>query len=347
MATSDPPDQPDETRTDVAGATGATRTGPPTLPPDAPSQWGEFRIIRELGRGGFGRVYCAFDEGLAKEIALKIVRPSDPSRIPAVMREGQMLARVHHPNVVTVHAVRRVGDEVGFVMDLIDGESLTDRVRRVGRLGAEEAVAIGETLCHALAAVHGAGLLHRDIKTRNVMRDSSGRIMLMDLGAGREEAAFRDDDLTGTLLYLAPELFQRHPASHASDIYSLGVLLYYLVSGSYPVEGATPNALASAHASGRRRLLVDRRPDLPPDFIHVVERAIARDPARRYQSAGELIRGSPRAGCTAAAGGRSLALAGQARAGNRGCRRGVHRRCAAWISGDARVRQDVRCRTLQ
>jgi hypothetical protein len=289
VANSDPADQPDPTRTDVIDATGATHTGQSVPPPDSPSRWGEFRIIRELGRGGFGRVYCAFDEGLAKEIALKIVRPSDPSRISSVMREGQMLARVRHPNVVTVHAVRRVDDEVGFVMDFIDGETLADRVKRAGRLGAEEAVAIGETLCHALAAVHGAGLLHRDIKTRNVMRDSAGRIMLMDFGAGREESAARDDDQTGTLPYMAPELFQRHPASRASDIYSLGVLLYYLVSGAYPVEAATPGELAEAHASGRRRLLVDRRPDLPPDFIHVVERAIARDPARRYQSAGELI----------------------------------------------------------
>jgi len=292
--TSDRPNQPEPTPADVTGpapgpTVGATHTGPSTLPPGAPAEWGEFRILRELGHGGFGRVYCAFDEGLAKEIALKIVRPSDPSRIPAVMREGQMLARVRHPNIVTVHAVRRVGDEVGFVMDLIDGESLFDWVRRVGRLGAEEAVAIGETLCHALAAVHAAGLLHRDIKARNVMRDSAGRIMLMDFGAGREEALERGDDLMGTPPYLAPELFRRRPASRASDIYSLGVLLYFLVSGAVPVEGDSANDIASAHASGTRRLLVDRRPDLPPEFIHVVERAISADPARRYQSAGELI----------------------------------------------------------
>ena len=266
---------------------GAPHTDPST--PEVPSHWDEFRIIRELGRGGFGRVYCAFDEGLAKEIALKVVRPSDPSRISAVMREGQMLARVRHPNVVTVHAVRRVGGEVGFVMDLIDGESLSARARRVGRFGAEEAVTIAETLCHALAAVHAAGLLHRDIKAHNVMRDSSGRIMLMDFGAGRDESEWRDDDLTGTPLYLAPELFLGHRASRASDIYSLGVLMYYLVTGAYPVEGATRWDLAEAHASGRRRLLVDRRPDLPADFVHVVERAIAQEPASRYQSAGELI----------------------------------------------------------
>ena len=291
MASPEGLDQPDHEPSDLtSGATSdATHTGAPVLPADAPAQWDEFRILRELGRGGFGCVYAAYDEGLAKEIALKIVRPSHPSRIPVVMREGQMLARVRHPNVVTVHAVRRVDSDVGFVMDLIDGESLADRVHRVGRLGAEEAVVIGETLCHALAAVHAAGLLHRDIKARNVMRDSAGRIVLMDFGCGREEGAERADDLTGTPHYLAPELYLGHPASRASDIYSVGVLLYYLVSGSYPVEGATPAEIANAHWTGTRRLLVDRRPDLSPAFIHVVERAIAPEPARRYQSAGELF----------------------------------------------------------
>ena len=291
MASSDRSDQPDHERSDLthAATSDATHAGDAVLPADAPAQWDEFRILRELGRGGFGCVYSAYDDGLAKEIALKIVRPSHPSRIPAVMREGQMLARVRHPNVVTVHAVRRVGDDVGFVMDLIDGESLADRVRRLGRLGAEEAVVIGETLCHALAAVHAAGLLHRDIKARNVMRDSAGRIVLMDFGCGREEAAERGNDLTGTPHYMAPELYLGHAASRASDIYSVGVLLYYLVSGSHPVEGATPTEIANAHWAGTRRLLVDRRPDLSPEFIHVVERAIAPEPARRYQSAGELF----------------------------------------------------------
>jgi hypothetical protein len=291
VAISEPRNQPDLDRTELTpGATSdPSDTGTPTRPGTVPTQWGEFRILGELGRGGFGCVYSAYDEGLAKKIALKIVRPSDATRIPDVMREGQMLARIRHPNVVTVHAVRRVGDEVGFVMDLIDGESLADRVHRVGRLGAEEAVAIGETLCHALAAVHSAGLLHRDIKARNVMRDSGGRIVLMDFGAGREEGSADGDELTGTPLYLAPELYLGQPASRTSDIYSVGVLLYYLVSGSHPVEGATPTEIAGAHWAGTRRLLVDRRPDLSPDFIHVVERAIAPEPPRRYQSAGELF----------------------------------------------------------
>lgn len=297
MAIFERPDRPDQGSPETPGAAAPepteseTRTAAPSLlAPAIPASWGEFRIVRELGHGGFGRVDRAIDEGLAKQVALKIVRPFDPSRIASVLREGQMLARVRHPNVVTVHAVRQVGEEIGFVMELIDGESLADRVHRTGRMGAEEVVAIAQTLCHALAAVHGAGLLHRDIKARNVMRDSGGRIMLMDLGAGRDLAAIEPaNDLTGTPLYLAPELFAGRPASRASDIYSLGVLLYFLVTRTFPVDGDSIDAIARAHLSGSRSLLIDRRPDLPHDFTRVIERALAPDPARRYQSAGELL----------------------------------------------------------
>ncbi|HET9372100.1 MAG TPA: serine/threonine-protein kinase [Vicinamibacterales bacterium] len=255
-----------------------------------PDRWGEFRILRELGRGGFGCVYRALDEGLSKEIALKVVRLRDRSRLAEVMREGQMLARMRHPHIVTVHAVRQAGDEVAFVMELVEGESLEQRVVRAGQMGSEEAITIGQTLCHALAAVHRAGLLHRDIKARNVMREAGGRIVLMDFGAGRDRNVHEPgDDLTGTPLYLAPELFHGDSASPASDIYSLGVLLYFLVTGTYPVEGPTAVAIAMAHVAGSRQLLVDRRPDLPRDFIRVVERALSPSPAGRYQSAGEML----------------------------------------------------------
>lgn len=260
------------------------------LPPIAASRWGEFKLIRELGRGAFGRVYLAFDEGLAKEVALKVVRLAHPSHAAAAMREGQMMARVRHPNVVTVHAVRHVGDEIGFVMELVSGESLADRVTRSGLLGADEAAAIGRTLCHAVASVHAAGLIHRDIKAKNVMRAAGGRIVLMDFGAGREiETDGAVNESAGTPLYFAPEIFENAPASRASDIYSLGVLLYYLVTGAYPVEGRSMFDLAAAHGAGRRWLLADRRPDLPRDFIRVIEQALAPAPAARFRSAGEML----------------------------------------------------------
>jgi serine/threonine protein kinase len=272
------------------GSDSQTTGDQPGFTAPAVTHWGEFRIIRKLGEGAFGQVYRAFDEGLSKEIALKVVRPKDRSRLAEAMREGRMLARMHHPHIVTVHAVRHIGDEVGVVMELVEGESLEQRVKSAGRLGAEEAIAIGQTLCHALAAVHGAGLLHRDIKARNVMRESGGRIVLVDFGAGRDrEPKEPTSDFAGTPAYLAPELYVGAPASPASDLYSVGVLLYFLVTGAYPVEGATPAAIAHAHSKGRRRSLVDRRPDLPHDFIRVVERALSKSPEGRYETAGDML----------------------------------------------------------
>ena len=258
------------------------------LPPG--ENWGDFRLIRQIGHGGFGRVYLAHDDALAREIALKVVRPRNAADLATALREGQMLARVQHRNVVSVFSARQVGEEVGLAMELIKGRHLADVVRQSGPMGADEAGAIGITLCQALGAVHGASLLHRDIKAHNVMRESGGRIVLMDFGASRDvrPGAQGRGDLTGTLLYMAPELFTRQSASRASDIYSLGVLLFYLVTGTYPVEAVTMADMAAAHVSGVRKRLSDCRPDLSNDFVRVVERAIAPRAADRWQGAGDF-----------------------------------------------------------
>jgi len=206
---------------------------PPGPLPNGPGerQWSDLRLLEEIGHGGFGRVYRAWDEALAREVALKIIKPQDETHRADVLREGQMLARVKHPNVVTVFRAQQVGQEVGITMELINGRDLSDVVSHAGPMSADEASVVGIKLGQALAAVHGAGLLHRDVKARNVMRESGGRIVLMDFGAGRELVPNKPsnrpaEDLSGTPLYLAPELFTGRPASPASDLYSLGVLLF-------------------------------------------------------------------------------------------------------------------------
>ena len=145
-------------------------------------------------------------------------------------------------------------------------------------------------LCQALAAVHGRGLVHRDVKAQNVMREEGGRTVLMDFGAGTELATGlrKPLDTAGTPLYLAPELFDGRPATRASDIYSLGVLLYRMVTREYPVDGADRSQIERAHREGRVKRLRDVRPDLPSGFIQTVERALSPDPAARPQTAGEL-----------------------------------------------------------
>ena len=149
---------------------------------------------------------------------------------------------------------------------------------------------IGEDLCRALSAVHRAGFIHRDVKAKNVMRDDTGRIVLMDFGTGRTaEAQEGKSDRAGTPLYMAPEVIEGGQASVRSDVYSLGVLLYYLVTGEYPVNARTIDELRDAHARREHRWLSEVRPDLPVAFMQVVERAIALDPEERYANASELL----------------------------------------------------------
>ena len=151
-------------------------------------RWAEFALLEEIGEGAFGIVYRAWDSSLNREIALKII---DVRKLPntdnrALLREGQMLARVHHHNVVTVYRAERIGQQVGLAMEYIEGRTLSNLVAQHGPLNAQEASLIGAALCDALAAVHRGGLVHRDVKASNVMRESGGRIVLMDFGAGRE-----------------------------------------------------------------------------------------------------------------------------------------------------------------
>jgi serine/threonine-protein kinase len=256
--------------------------------------WGHLLVLRKIGEGAFGEVYEARDPKLAREVALKLLRAPESmngARASAVIEEGRLLARVRHPNVVTVYGADRIDGRVGVWMDFIRGRTLEQVLREHGPFGAQEATLIGLDLCRALAAVHQAGVVHRDVKAQNVMREEGGRLVLMDFGTGREHADLATDaaeNLTGTPLYVAPEVFRGEPASARSDIYSLGVLLYHLVTGSYPISARTLREIDAAHRLNTRAHLRDTRPDLPAAFVEVVERASAADPWARYSSAGAM-----------------------------------------------------------
>jgi eukaryotic-like serine/threonine-protein kinase len=261
----------------------------------APATWGRFQIVGEIGRGTFGTVYCAIDPTLRLEVALKVIRP----RIPGIpidqdraLDEARRLVKVKHPNVVRAYGAELIGGEVGLSMELVKGQTLDEIVKRQAPFSANESAVIGIDLCRALAAVHRAEILHGDIKAHNVMRESGGRTVLMDFGTGRDlkhKPTGEGGDFAGTPLYVAPEVFAGQPRTPASEIYSLGVLLYFLVTGSYPVEGDSRTEIEQKHErADRRRPLRDVRPDLPDGFIRVVERTFDEDPRQRYQTAGEL-----------------------------------------------------------
>lgn len=255
--------------------------------------WGSLQILQEIGYGGFGVVYRAWEPSLTREVALKIIRPREPNpeALAGILREGQLLARVRHPNVVTVYGAQQIGDEVGLWMEFVSGRSLSDLVKRDGPRAASEAAVIGISLCQAIAAVHQAGVLHRDIKAHNVMRESGGRIVLMDFGAGQllEAPRHPEERAIGTPAYMAPEVLAGGRASVRSDIYSIGILLYYLVTGAYPVEGSTWTDFLRAHARSERRPLGDARPDVPAGFVRIVEKATSLEADERYPSPGAML----------------------------------------------------------
>src|SRR5437868_5575952 len=210
--------------------------------------WAHLTLLERLGGGTYGEVYRAWDRQLEREVALKLLKgPStalgagaaaDDPETSRITREGRLLARVRHPNVITVHGVDVHEGRVGLWMALLRGQTLEQQLHTRGNFSAREAALAGIDLCRALAAIHAASLLHRDVKAENVIREEGGRIVLMDLGTGREIDASGHGlpDFAGTPLYLAPEIFDGTPASEATDLYSLGVLLYHLVTGSYPIR---------------------------------------------------------------------------------------------------------------
>jgi serine/threonine-protein kinase len=253
--------------------------------------WGHFTILGQIGRGAFGTVYRVKDNRLQSEVALKLWPISPSSLLETRQKEARLLARVRHPNVVTVYGTDYIDGRVGIWMELVKGRTLAQLLHDQGPFGAREAAIIGIDLCRALAAVHRAGLVHGDLKAHNVVREDGGRTVLMDFGSGADVPTDFGDALpttnfAGTPVYAAPEIFDGHTRTKLSDVYSLGVLLYHLVTGEYPVNGLTRADVADAHRRGDRAYLCDVRSDLPAEFLAVVEQALAVDPGARYQSAG-------------------------------------------------------------
>jgi serine/threonine protein kinase/Tol biopolymer transport system component len=257
------------------------------LAPPLPTAWRHLMLLAVVGTGAYGTVYRGWDTRLDREVAIKILRKVAPAaRSPIV--EARMLARVRHPNVVTVYGADEDDEQVGIWMEYIDGETLASFVQTRGTMSDREVSGVGVDLCRALSALHAAGLLHRDLKAHNVMRQSGGRIVLMDFSSVHAVDSTEPAAAVGTPLDMAPELFSREPPTVAADIYSLGVLLFYLLTGRYPVYGATLGDVRRGHEQNERQRLRDLRPDIPDQIVQVVERALAVEPARRYRTSGEF-----------------------------------------------------------
>jgi tetratricopeptide (TPR) repeat protein/predicted Ser/Thr protein kinase len=265
----------------AAGATAA----------ETPGIWGSFFLEEEIARGGFGQVYRAWDPALERWVALKLLNQSESAIQGSALEEGRLLARLRNPHVAAVYGADVREGRTGIWMELVHGKTLEELVSAQGPMGARETALVGVDICTAVAAVHAAGIIHRDIKAQNVMREQGGRVVLIDFGLGQERMPERDleiGELCGTPLYMAPEMLIGAPASTQTDVYALGILFYFLASGQFPVEAGTLEELKKAHRNGPRRLLKEVRPELSEDFVAVVEKATAIRPNERYSSVAAL-----------------------------------------------------------
>ena len=218
------------------------------------------------------------------------MQPDEPGSggATAAIQEGRALARVRHPNVVTIYGAERIGTHVGLWMEFIRGRTLHEALAQGGPFEPPAVAAIGVELAGALGAVHDAGLVHGDIKAQNVMLADDGRVVLMDFGAGRDLARRPQAASAGTPMYLAPEVIRGEPLSARSDIYALGAVLFHLLTGAFPVPATDLHELRRAHDQGDPTDIRSLRPDLGRRLAAVVTRATRRDPGQRYGTAAEL-----------------------------------------------------------
>jgi eukaryotic-like serine/threonine-protein kinase len=256
-----------------------------------------FQIVRELGRGGMGVVFLARDIALHRLVAIKVLRhefsASDEHR-ERFRREARMTARLSHPNIVPVHSFGEIDDLVYIVMKYVHGESLAERLRRERTVSADATQRILRDLALALDYAHGEGVVHRDLKAENILLErGTGRAMLTDFGVAllRTVDPIRADAARafGTPHYMSPEQAAGEPdIDGRSDLYSLGVLGYYMLTGELPFDGLTFEALAAKHIADAHVPLSDRMPGLSAQLSSAIERCLLKDRHERWHSGCEL-----------------------------------------------------------
>ena len=251
---------------------------------------GQYRILERIGGGGMGVVHKAIDTRLDRTVALKFLQPRLDSEDSAAERfrlEARTIAALEHPNICTVHEIGETDDgQLFLAMPLYDGETLQQRIAR-GPLPVPEAIGIAVQVCRALAKAHARGIVHRDIKPSNVLVTTDGVVKLLDFGI----AKLVDITLTGgagplgTIAYMSPEQARGEPVDHRTDIWSLGVALFEMLTGQRPYAGETAMSIARALQFEPAPPASSRRPDIPPAVDRVVAKALAVTVGDRYQSA--------------------------------------------------------------
>jgi eukaryotic-like serine/threonine-protein kinase len=254
-----------------------------------------FELEELVGTGGMSTVFRARDLQLDRLVAIKILHEryvDDPEYLERFRREARAVARLSHPNIVTVIDRGDDGGRQYIVFEHVEGENLKELVTRTGRLPPRRALELVIPVADGLAFAHERGLVHRDVKPQNVLLSSEGEIKVTDFGIARsldvEHGVTQTGTVLGTSEYLAPEQASGEPVSPATDEYSLGVVLWELLTGEVPFTGENFVAVALRHVNEPPPSLREQRPDLSPRLAAAVERALAKDPARRFPSMSAL-----------------------------------------------------------
>ncbi len=256
---------------------------------------GRYKILRVLGQGGMGSVYQARDQELDRVIALKVIRPelaSNPGILQRFKQELILSRNVTHKNVVRIYDMGEAGGTKFITMEYVDGEDLRGLLSRIGKLTPSEAVDVIQQIGRALEAAHAEGVIHRDLKPQNVMRDPQGRVVVMDFGLARSLEApgmTQTGALVGTLEYMSPEQAMGSELDQRSDIFALGLIFFELLAGKVPYKADTAIASLMRRTQERAIPVCDLDNSVPKSLSAIVSRCLERDRNDRFQNARELL----------------------------------------------------------
>jgi len=302
------PVDPDATMVDAGPVRPAPLRAKATGPGPVPSQTsapvlhtgdvlgGRYEILQLLGEGGMGAVYKAMDRELDRPVALKLIRPqlaANPSILARFKQELLLAHQVTHKNVIRIYDLGDA-DGVKFItMEFVEGVDLRALIHEKKKFPPEEAVEITEQICRALEATHTVGVIHRDLKPQNIMRDNSGRILLMDFGLARTvegDGMTQTGALVGTMEYMSPEQALAKSLDQRSDLFTLGLILYELLTGKTPYSAESVVASLIKRTQERAIPVSDHDGTIPAPLSNIVSKCLERDPNLRYQTAAELLR---------------------------------------------------------
>ena len=248
---------------------------------------GRYSLERELGRGGMGVVYLAREVRLDRPVAIKLLPPSkasDPHLRERFLREARTAAKLSHPNIIPIHAVEEIGEFVFFAMAYVEGETLTERVRRRGPLAPSDASRVLRDVAWALAYAHGQGVIHRDVKPDNILLESGGRVLVADFGIASVVAgagALATGEVVGTPEFMSPEQALGEAVDARSDLYSLGIVGYFACSGALPFEAEKATDVLAKQVTEPAPPLSAAAPLVPRRLAQAIDRCLAKEPTER------------------------------------------------------------------